>query len=80
MVIRHIYLYSLDTVGREARLGSAGTSRYAVRLLGNWLNAYKIKKFSVSTEFLEGEAVHVDDGNKLFACLDQRGVVLCIFF
>jgi len=80
MVIRHIHLYSLDTVGREARLGSAGTSRYAVRLLGNWLNSYKFKKFSVSTEYLEGEEVHVDTGNKLFACLNEGGVVLCNFF
>lgn len=80
MVIRHIYLYSLDTVGRNALLGRAGTSQYAVRLLGNWLNAYKVKKFSVSTEFLEGDEVHVGNGNKLFACLDEGGVVLCNFF
>jgi hypothetical protein len=80
MVIHHIYLYSLDTVGREARLGSAGTSRYAIRLLGNWLNAYKFKHFSVTTEYLEDEEVHVNSGNKIFACLDEGGVVLCNFF
>ncbi|MBN1847258.1 MAG: hypothetical protein JW932_01595 [Deltaproteobacteria bacterium] len=80
MVIHHIYLYSLDTVGREARLGSAGTSRYAIRLLGNWLNSYKFKKFSVTTEYLEGEEVHVDPGNRLFVCLSEGGVVLCNVF
>lgn len=77
MVIRHIYLYSLDTVGREARLGLSGTSKYAVRLLGNWLNSYKIKKFSVTTEFLEGEEVNLKQGNKIIPCLTEGGVALC---
>jgi len=77
MVIRHIYLYSLDTVGPEARQGSSGTSRYAVRLLGHWLASYKFRKFSVTTEFLEEEEVHLRDGNRIFSCLEEGGVALC---
>ena len=77
MVIRHIYLYSLDTVGRKARQGSAGTSTYAVRLLGNWLNSYKLKNFSVTTEFLEGSEVHLKQGNRILPCLEEGGVALC---
>jgi hypothetical protein len=77
MVIRHIYLYSLDTVGRETRLGIAGTSRHAIRLLSHWLNAYKTKKFSVATEFLEEEAVHLKPGNRILPCLEEGGVALC---
>lgn len=77
MVIRHIYLYSLDTVGREARLGSAGTSRHAIRLLSHWLNCYKLKKFSVATEFLEQEDVLLEPGSRIFNCLEEGGVALC---
>ena len=80
MVIRHIYMYSLDTVGRNARLGSAGTSTNAVRLLGSWLNSYKFKNFSVNTEFLEGEDVGFKKTNKIFTCLEEGGVVLCKVF
>jgi hypothetical protein len=76
MVIRHIYLYSLDTVGRNARFGVGGTSKYAVRLLGNWLSSYKMKHFSVYTEFLEKDQVSLQEGNPIQACLEQGGVVL----
>ena len=77
MVIRHIYVYSLDTVGRDARLGIGGTSRHAVRLLGHWLNSYKFKKFSVTTEFMEEEQVSIRPGNRISSCLDENGIVLC---
>jgi len=77
MVIRHIYLYSLDTVGRNARFGVGGTSKYAVRLLGNWLSAYKIKNFSVATEFLEGDAVNLREKSRIYACLEEGGIALC---
>ena len=81
MVIRHIYMYSLDTVGRDARLGSAGTSEYAVRLLGSWLSSYKIKKFSVRTEYLKGEEVKLHKKDKIYSCLEEGGVGLCkVFF
>ena len=80
MVIRHIYMYSLDSVGRDARLGSAGTSKHAVRLLGSWLNSYKFKKFSVNTQFLEKEEVNFGKTNKLFTCLEEEGVALCKIF
>ena len=77
MVVRHIYMYSLDTVGKDARLGSEGTSRYAVKLLGAWLNSYKMKKFSVKTKFLEGEAVNFSRTKKIINCLKKVGVSLC---
>ena len=77
MVIRHIYLYCLDTVGKDSRLGLGGTSKFAVRLVGNWLNDYKMKGFSVETKFLENEQVVVDQGGAIRRCLDERGVALC---
>jgi len=80
MVIRYIYMYSLDTVGKDARLGSAGTSKYAVRLLGSWLDSYKFKKFSVRTEFLGGEEVHFAESSKILTCLEEDGVALCKVF
>lgn len=77
MVIRHIYAYSLDTVGPSARLGSGGTSRHAVRLLGHWLGAYKYRHFSVTTRFLEGDDVHLRDDSPVVGCLQDDGVALC---
>jgi hypothetical protein len=77
MIISHIYLYSLDTVGRNARFGIGGTSKYAVRLLGNWLSAYKMKKFSVTTDFLEKDAVHLRKESRIHACLEEGGIALC---
>ena len=77
MVISHIYLYSLDTVGKNARFGIDGTSKYAVKLLGNWLRSYKIRKFSVDTEFFEKSEVHFRKGSPVYACLEEGGVVLC---
>ena len=77
MVIRHIYLYCLDTVGRNARFGIGGTSKYAVRLVGNWLNSYRMKSFAVSTEFIEKGDVSIHPEHKINQCLEQDGVVLC---
>lgn len=77
MVIRHVYLYCMDTVSRDARFGIGGTSKLAVRLLGNWLSSYKTKKFSVTTEFLDKERVSLKTGGKIHACLEKGGVVLC---
>ena len=77
MVVRHIFLYCLDTVGRGGRFGIGGTSKYAVRLVGNWLNDYKMKHFSVATQFLEKEAVTLAPGGAASACLDAGGVALC---
>lgn len=76
MVIRHINLYCLDTVGRNAKFGVGGTSKYAVRLLGNWLNSYKMKKFSVLTEYIEQEKVNLKKESGIQTCLEEGGVVL----
>ena len=77
MVIRHIYLYCMDTVSRDARFGIGGTSKLAVRLLGNWLSSYKMKKFSVTTQFLDKQRVSLETNGQIYTCLDQGGVVVC---
>jgi len=77
MVIRHIYLYCLDTVGRDSRFGIGGTSKHAVRLLGSWLNAYRMRNFSVTTDFLERDAVTLEPGGMIETCLEEGGVALC---
>ncbi len=80
MVIQHIYLYCLDTVGRNSRIGIGGTSKYAVRLVGNWLSSYKMKRFSVRTQFLGREKVNLEAAGGIQACLDTGGVALCNIF
>lgn len=80
MVVRHIYSYSLDTVSRGGRLGRAGTSEYAVQLLGNWLASYKTRNFSMRTEYLHGEDVHIQAGSPILAALDEGGLALCSLY
>jgi hypothetical protein len=77
MVVRHIFLYSLDTVSRHGRLGRGGTSSEAIRLLGSFLGRYKTSEFSVSTDYLHGEEVHLRRGSRIIACLNDGGVALC---
>lgn len=77
MVIRHIYTYTLDTVGRGTWLGRGGTSSPAVQLLGHWLASYKSAKFAVTTRYLEDEEVHLDSRGPIMECLEDNGVALC---
>lgn len=77
MVIRHIFIYTLDEILDAEDVGKGGTSRYAVRLLGHWLASYKTERFSVATEYLEGEQVHLGRGNRIIPCLNAGGVALC---
>jgi hypothetical protein len=74
LVVRHIFAYSLDTVSPGGRLGRAGTSTYAIQLLGHWLNSYKTRKFSVRTEYLQGSEVHVRDESPILSALGEGGV------
>jgi len=74
VIVRNIYIYSLDTVGRGNKLGRAGTSRLALRLLGEFLSSYKTSRYSVSTEYIEGEEVTL---NKIIQCFNSGGVAMC---
>ena len=77
LVIQRINIYSLDTVSRGGKLGRGGTSPYAIRLIGNWLNSYKTKTFSVSTEYLLEDQIHLQEGSPIIPCLKEGGVALC---
>lgn len=74
IVIRHIYMYSLDTVGRGNRLGRAGTSRTALRLLAEFLSSYKTPRYSITTEYLDGDEVTLA---KILQCFEDGGVAMC---
>ncbi|MBU1699458.1 MAG: hypothetical protein KJ970_17615 [Candidatus Eisenbacteria bacterium] len=77
IVLQHIYLYSLDTVTRGNRLGRAGTSKFAVQLLGNWLASYRTKNFSVATKFLRQDTIHMKPKSRIIRALQTDGVALC---
>jgi len=77
LVIRYIYSYSLDTVSRGGRLGRAGTSKYAIQLLSNWLSGYKTRKFSVAAEYLEPDQIDLEEDGAILSCLREGGVALC---
>ena len=77
LVIRHIYAYCLDTVSRGGRLGRAGTSKYAIQLVGHWLASYKTRVFSVGTEYLEPQEVHLRPEGPIWRALENGGLALC---
>ncbi|MDA0747049.1 MAG: hypothetical protein O2954_11055 [bacterium] len=77
MIIRHIFIYSLDEIVNDEDVGKGGTSRFAVQLLSNWLASYKTSRFSLGTEYLEFDQVHLRQGNKIVTCLNSGGVALC---
>ena len=77
LVVRYVYAYSLDTVSRGGRLGRGGTSKYAIQLLGHWLNAYKTPRFSVNTEYLPPAAIEAGRRSRIVAALGEGAVALC---
>lgn len=77
-VVKHVYLYSLDTVDGLGKTGHGGTTWEAIQLVGTWLkNRRHSKKFPINTEYIWGENVHLGHGNKIVRCLNKGGVVLC---
>lgn len=50
-VVRRVYEYTMDWPK------SGSTSIVAMKMLANWLNLYKTKKFSISCEVIEGKDV-----------------------
>lgn len=75
IVIQKIYIYCLDTVTTRQNLGH-GTSGVAVQLLGNWLNHFKTRKFSLATEYLPQRLIHFKPNNKIARCANAGGVAL----
>ncbi|NJN98144.1 MAG: hypothetical protein HC875_30700 [Anaerolineales bacterium] len=76
-VVKHIYLYSLNTVDSLGKIGHGGTTWEAIQLVGTWLNDRSSKKFPIQTEYIWGKNVHLGRGNKIVRCLSRGGVVLC---
>ena len=76
-VVKHIYLYSLDTVDKAGKTGRGGTTWFSIQLLGNWLNSRKSKIFPIITEYICGNNIHLRQNNKIVKCLNQGGVALC---
>lgn len=77
-LIQRIYLYSLD---REVLCGEVvrGTSDHAIEILSIMLNKYRDdrhRRFAVSTEFIKGHEVHLDQESKILHCIDSGGVAL----
>lgn len=75
IVIQKIYTYTLDTVSKINTLGH-GTSGIAVEMLGKWLANFKGKSFSVNTEYLTGDKVHLKPRSKIIKSLKDGGVAL----
>lgn len=75
LAIQRVYQYSLDCVSYHSRVAH-GTSRLAVRMLGQWLGAYRRRNFRIAEKYLEGDAVHLGRGSAIAPCLMRGGVAI----
>lgn len=75
LAIQRIFIYCLDSVSARQNLGH-GTSKYAVQLLGNWINEYKTKKFNAISTFITGTEVHLSNNNRIARTLNAGGAAL----
>jgi hypothetical protein len=75
LAIQRIFMYCLDSVSSRQNIGH-GTSGYAVRLLANWLEEFRYKKFHTKATYLTGEEVHLSKGNRIARTLNAGGAAL----
>jgi len=76
-VVTHLWLYTLDTMDRQGRSGTRGSSDLATRLLTQWLDVYanpQWPRFNVRASFIAGPEVHLGPGSRILACLREGGV------
>ena len=79
-VVQTILSFSFDTFNKKGEKGKGGTTGFAIELISNWLNEFsranKTKSnFKIDSMYIEGNQVHIGQGNKLTQCLNQGGVI-----
>jgi len=80
-IIRNIMLYSLDCYGAEGTPGKAGTSRMAMMFLSNWLDGFgHATNLPLSSQYLSGKAVHIDQESLINDALHRGGVAVVRLF
>ncbi|WP_099192831.1 hypothetical protein [Tepidibacter mesophilus] len=71
-LITKITTSSLDVFDEKGESGKGGTSKLAVELISNWLNAYSSHKcFGITSDFIWGREVCID---KIYSCIKKKGV------
>jgi hypothetical protein len=76
-ILKYIMMYSLDTFNKNGEACKEGTSQMAMMFLSNWLTQYdKIGKLPISSEFLSGEQVQIDENSRIVSALQQGGAVV----
>lgn len=76
-MIKYIMLYCLDSYNEEGEVGKKGTSASAMMFLSSWLTQFgKMKNFPISSEFISGEAVTLNQSSPVIYALQQGGAVV----
>ncbi len=75
LALQRVYQYSLDCISPHSRVAH-GTSRLSVRMLGQWLGAYRRRAFRIEQRYLGGEEAHLGRGNNVSRCLERGGVAI----
>lgn len=77
IIIKTIMTYCLDQYNEKGEICKGGTSCMAMKHLSDWLNQYnKINKFPISCEYLSGNEVEAERGNRIIRCLKNGGVTV----
>ncbi len=74
IVIEKIYSYSLDNIINNNMC--QGTTKDAIKMIGNWLDAFKDGTFSVRSEYFTGDKVNLKPKSKILKTLNEGGVAL----
>lgn len=76
-ILRNIMLYCLDCYGAEGSFGKSGTSCTAMMFLSNWLDGFgRTGKLAISSQYLSGEGVVIDESSRVVDALRRGGVAV----
>ena len=76
-IVRNTVLYCLDRYDSEGDQGKSGTSCMAMMYLSNWLNDFgQTKKLAVSSRYISGESVNLDQNGQLLNAVRSGGAAV----
>jgi len=81
-LIKYTMMYTLDSYNESGEACKSGTSQMAMMFLSSWLNQYaRSKQLPISSEFISGENVQINENSRIISALQQGGaVVLRVFY
>ena len=74
MLVKQVWLMSLDTYGDDGSPCKEGTSKASMRYMADWFNYFSEKQhFPLKSKFLELDNALIEKGSSVWNCLDHGG-------